>query len=185
MKRSISLLLLILCAHFSFASNPKLQKEHRYGDRGHFGTIKTSFVMWNPDAGSPYSEYGVEIDLINGYAFNPYFMLGGGVGVDFKWEKPATGQKRDLMTFIPIYAHIRCNILDRRLTPVIALNIGGAALADDDKVQWGGWCVEPLAGIAVRLKNGKSIDLTASLHVQGGIFLGWDIGHKIGVSYTW
>lgn len=184
MKRSISLLLLIVCAHFSYALNPK-KNVYRYGDRGHFGTIKTSCVMWNPDPGYPYSECGVGLDLINGYAFNPYFMLGGGVGVDFKWGKPATGQKRDLMTFIPIYAHIRYNILDRRITPFITLNIGGAALADEDKVQWGGWSAEPLAGIAVRLKNGKSIDLIASLHVQGGIFLGWDIGHKIGVSFTW
>lgn len=58
----------------------------------------------------------VDVHQVLAYQFNPYFTLGLGVGVDV-WRYTA---------FIPLYAHMNVNFINKPVTPHFYLNAGYA-----------------------------------------------------------
>ena len=61
--------------------------------------------------------FGIEILTSHGYQFSNFFFLGGGVGIN-------ECTKTNVM--VPIFADLRVNILDKRISPVIDFKWGYA-----------------------------------------------------------
>lgn len=91
---------------------------------------------------------------------------------------------------IPIYLHLRTNILDRRVSPFVALNLGGGVhkgyiplgysnpeVENDFHIFAYG---EPQIGVVLRLKDGRMVDIGASVPLYN-----LDAGLKFGVGFTW
>ncbi len=72
--------------------------------KGYFGMVKVTF---------PYFFTGV--DIVNGYRFCPQFAIGGGIGLQVV-EYSAIG--------IPLYLHLRSDIIAKRVSPYFALDLG-------------------------------------------------------------
>ena len=62
--------------------------------------------------------FGVEVLTTHGYQFNNFFFLGGGVGVS---------ECTETNVMVPIFADMRINVLNRRITPVANFKWGYAA----------------------------------------------------------
>lgn len=184
MKRLVVLMSLLLSLGGVVAAEGTAP-QYRYGSRGYFGTaranVQTMSAFW-------FNDPAVGVDLINGYSFNPWFMLGGGVGFIYTCV-PGEGAVR-----IPIYLHLRANVLDRKVTPFFSLNLGGGfckgyqpGLSDGAAEEPNGhyWfsCIEPQVGVAVYLKNGRMIDFGASIYLDAG--RGLNGGLKFGIGFTW
>ncbi len=171
-------LFIVLLASVAFSAEAQ---EYRYAKRGYFGTANVSYILWD-DFISP---IGVGAEVINGYAFNKWFMLGAGVGANMMSYK---GYENECVVeaVIPIFIHARFNILDRRVTPFFSLGVGGGILVDNyNSGVASALYLDPKLGVAVRLANGRMIDFGVSRLFSGVIWLGSYNGIKFGVSYTW
>ena len=176
MKRFILLLVLL----GAVVINAEAQ-EYRYVKCGYFGTANVSYILWD-DYNHP---IGVGAEVINGYSFNKWFMLGAGVGANMMSYK---GYENECVVeaVIPIFIHARFNILDRRVTPFFSLGVGGGILVDNyNSGVASALYLDPKLGVAVHLKNGGTIDFGVSRLFSGVIWLGSYNGIKFGVSYTW
>lgn len=171
-------LFIVLLASVAFSAEAQ---EYRYAKRGYFGTANVSYILWD-DFDSP---IGVGAEVINGYAFNKWFMLGAGVGANMMSYKGYENE-RVVEAVIPIFIHARFNILDRRVTPFFSLGVGGGILVDNyNSGVASALYLDPKLGVAVHLKNGGTIDFGVSRLFSGVIWLGSYNGIKFGVSYTW
>lgn len=135
----------------------------RFASRGYFGIAELNLGFYN---GKSFRAYGA--DIINGYRTSPWFAVGVGLGVRYQdWDEIA----------IPFYAHLRTDILDRRVTPYFALNIGGAYMT----------CLhifaEPSCGIGIRMKKGRQINIGFS--GSGFISFGGALGWKLSAGFAW
>ena len=198
MKRFLVLFIAMVVAGSAIAGNidktkevktQKPKKEYRYGKRGYFGNASFTFSDfgafgegWLIDK----PHYG--LDVINGYSFNPYLDLGVGLGADFQ----PSNDKTEQFILMPLYGYLRYNILDRRVSPYLALKAGWAGVVyrekDGDYVgkfnQWGGSTYTNLeVGAAVRFKGGKSINV--------GVGMPWYFipllatGISVNVGFSW
>ena len=199
MRRFFILIVAIICASSAMAFNkdstkpnnnaPKYAKEYRFGKRGYFGTATLGFSHfgikgegWLIDK----PHYGV--DVINGYSFNPHFDLGAGVGFHFQ---PSSDPNEQYLLF-PLYAYLRANILDRRVTPYIAAKLGASAVGyrtvqgctvyGFDRWGWSTF-TEIEAGAAVRFKDGKSLNI--GVGVPAYLIPLLAVGVNINVGFTW
>ena len=66
----------------------------------------------------------VSFSTSHGYQFNPYFFMGAGLGLDYN-------SKRDRI-FMPIFANVRFNIINKRVSPYIDLRGGYSPISDAD-----------------------------------------------------
>lgn len=176
MKRLFLFIVLLALVVFSAEA-----QEYRYAKRGYFGTANVSYILWD-DYNHP---IGVGAEVINGYSFNKWFMLGAGVGANMMSYK---GYENECVVeaVIPIFIHARFNILDRRVTPFFSLGVGGGILVDNyNSGVASALYLDPKLGVAVHLKNGGTIDFGVSRLFSGVIWLGSYNGIKFGVSYTW
>ena len=200
MKRFLVLFIAMVVAGSAIAGNidktkevktQKPKKEYRYGKRGYFGNASFTFSDfgafldgegWLIDK----PHYG--LDVINGYSFNPYLDLGIGLGAHFQ----PSNDKTEQFILMPLYGYLRYNILDRRVSPYLALKAGWAGVVyrekDGDYVgkfnQWGGSTYTNLeVGAAVRFKGGKSINV--------GVGMPWYFipllatGISVNVGFSW
>jgi hypothetical protein len=78
-----------------------------------------------------------QINVINGYRFNPYFSLGFGTGFEFI-------PKTDAL-IIPLYADLRGYFIDGVITPYLGLDLGYSILTKPD-FQGLGMLVNPSIG---------------------------------------
>ena len=173
-------LLLLLVLLGAVVINAQAQDGYRYAKRGYFGAVNLNCIVWDDN-----SSVGVGAEVINGYSFNKWFMLGAGVGANLM---PYKGYKNEqvIEALIPIFVHTRFNILDRRVTPFFSLSIGGGILVDNyNKGASSSIYLDPKLGVAVRLKSGKMVDIGISRLFGGGIWIGPYNGIKFGVSYVW
>ena len=124
MRRIFAILIICTLIIGTAVGAEKAQQEYRYGCKGVFGTARVSYIMWAQAVGfTPAASAGI----IYGYSFNPWFMLGGGVGVTyshFPKDVTSVGESRGAVR-VPVYLHLRTNILDRKVSPFIATNLGG------------------------------------------------------------
>ena len=91
-----------------------------------------------------------ELDVINGYRFNPYISVGFGIGVNV-WTNGS-----EIVT-LPLFAHFRANFMNRPVSPFFAFNVGyNVSLTSGIK---GGAMVEPTLGVAFRTSNRTAVTL--------------------------
>ncbi len=75
-------------------------------------------------------EFGrFEVSTTQGYQFNPYFFVGGGVGFHFMQSYETAGMeialdKRDAKVSIPLFADLRGTFSKRKFAPFIDLKAG-------------------------------------------------------------
>lgn len=150
---------------------PKRTRRHidRFVSKGYFGEAEFNLGFYN---GNYFRGYG--IDVINGYRTSPWFAVGGGVGARYMSLKPGE-------LLIPFYLHLRTEMLDRKVSPYISVNIGGAYMVN--------WVLlpfaEPCGGISIRLGKGREINIG----VRGTIWVipsfGGAMGCTLSVGYAW
>ena len=73
MKRFLLLLVLL----GAVVINAEAQ-EYRYAKRGYFRSVRIGVITAFSN-----ENVGCSVDLVNGYAFNKWFMMGGGIGVQY------------------------------------------------------------------------------------------------------
>ena len=88
----------------------------------------------NVDAGYSFGigdyDFGrFEVNTSHGYQFNPYFFLGAGTGVHFMSSYKTNGMdialdQRESQVDIPVFANIKCNLLNKRFSPFIDVKGG-------------------------------------------------------------
>lgn len=184
MKRFLLLLVLL----GAVVINAEAQ-EYRYAKRGYFRSVRVGVIATSLDVGH-------SVDLVNGYAFNKWFMMGGGIGVQYTiYNINSDDNSGQTNVKVPIYLHLRANVLDRKVTPYFSLNLGGGFCKgylpdlgpDANRAEVNGsyefYYVEPLAGVAVRFGGGKMLELGLSLQADFG--RGMNGGPKFGVGFTW
>lgn len=162
----------------------RAEQEYCYAQKGYFGTMRVSYVVFEPLSES---YKGASVDIINGYTCNRWFSIGGGVGLLY-YNSPHNGTGK-----LFGYLHMRANIIDRKVTPFFALNIGGGycqgwmltseggEIEQQTNGEYNLFFIEPQAGLAVYLTKGKMIDIGVSLFVDDGV----DLGLKFSVGFTW
>ena len=139
-----------------------LMREYRYGKRGYYGSIEASLCT------AIHNTYGFEV--VNGYRFNPWVAVGGGIGVRYAPQIDRIG--------VPLYAHVRVDLLDRRVTPYITYSCGfsifnknyhehelnevesaGIITVTEEGLGRVALHAELSVGVSVRFKGGKQINL--------------------------
>ena len=186
MKRFLLLLVLL----GAVVINAEAQ-EYRYAKRGYFRSVRIGVITAFSN-----ENVGCSVDLVNGYAFNKWFMMGGGIGVQYTiFNIDSDDNSGQTNVKVPIYLHLRANVLDRKVTPYFSLNLGGGfckgylpdlgpdAAPAEINGSYEFYYVEPLAGIAVRFGGGKMLELGLSLQADFG--RGMTGGPKLGVGFTW
>ena len=186
MKRFLLLLVLL----GAVVINAEAQ-EYRYAKRGSFRSVRIGVITAFSN-----ENVGCSVDLVNGYAFNKWFMMGGGIGVQYTiFNIDSDDNSGQTNVKVPIYLHLRANVLDRKVTPYFSLNLGGGFCKgylpdlgpDANRAEVNGsyefYYVEPLAGVAVRFGGGKMLELGLSFCADFG--RGISGGPKFGVGFTW
>ena len=184
MKRFLLLLVLL----GAVVINAEAQ-EYRYAKRGYFRSVRVGVIATSLDVGH-------SVDLVNGYAFNKWFMMGGGIGVQYTiYNIDSDDNSGQTNVKVPIYLNLRANVLDRKVTPYFSLNLGGGfckgylpdlgpdAAPAEINGSYEFYYVEPLVGIAVRFGGGKMLELGFSFQADFG--RGMNGGPKFGVGFTW
>ncbi|WP_304708073.1 hypothetical protein [uncultured Rikenella sp.] len=155
------------------------QTQNRYGvanrtlrfqakPKGYAGFVEAGYGFGvgrlSPDLSTEYRAANrFEIDIINGYQFNPYCFVGLGVGFNI-----FTNAEKNSIS-IPVFIQGRFNLLDKHTSPFFALNIGynidtrrgevhkKSSYGTTTITYPGGIMLEPTVGIAHRLSNRTSI----------------------------
>ncbi len=181
-------LFIVLLASVAFSAEAQ---EYRYAKRGYFRSVRIGVITAFSN-----ENVGCSVDLVNGYAFNKWFMMGGGIGVQYTiFNIDSDDNSGQTNVKVPIYLHLRANVLDRKVTPYFSLNLGGGFCKgylpdlgpDANRAEVNGsyefYYVEPLAGVAVRFGGGKMLELGLSFCADFG--RGISGGPKFGVGFTW
>lgn len=122
-------------------------RQHRACDTecGYFGVVNFGYEIAVNNG-----DDRIKLDVVNGYRIIPEFSVGAGVGVKYYIDA-------DVVT-IPLYAHLRTDLLRTKVTPFIALN-AGYNISTHSYVK-GGALVEPAVGVGIRLNNRKQLNVS-------------------------
>jgi hypothetical protein len=93
--------------------------------------------------------YGIgrlEVNIINGYQFNPYFSLGLGTGL--RWYMYEGGSA----IFIPIFADFRAIFKDKKISPYLSLGLGYSFDATDS-FSGLGILLKPSLGVTIKVSE--------------------------------
>lgn len=88
-------------------------------------------------------DYGIdrlEISTSHGYQFNPYLFVGAGVAANYYFDAECFG--------LPIFAHVRGNILNNSISPYVDFKIGYSPLEDVK-----GFYMSPSVGCKIKSFN--------------------------------
>ena len=125
-------------------------------ERGFFHAFDLAILLQN----AAYSNYyysggnGVSIATVHGYTFNPYLMVGVGVGLD--------NYGYGNVKAAPLFASVRGLMTQRRWAPMYFLNVGGGPAWGNNSF-FGGM-------------NGGSSRTTGGAMIHPGLGLQWHIG---------
>ncbi len=110
---------------------------------GYKGFIEGGYTIGVGD----YGEDRFAFTTTHGFQFNPYFFLGVGAGMNYISDDKLLG--------IPIFADIRTNLLNRRVSPILEAKIGYSVLDIE------GLYISP--SIGCRIAVGKNIAIFVSI----------------------
>lgn len=127
-----------------------------YSGKKHFNTDKTRYKGFFELGGAiGIGDYGDGVftaSTTHGYQFNPYFFLGAGIGADyhFDWET----------LFIPIFADVRANIIDGKVTPYVGMKVGYSIF---DGI---GFYFNPNVGVSCALSPKLGLNVSLGYNLQ-------------------
>lgn len=144
-------------------------------ERGFFHTINFQLLFGKDSEGYGYTN--VSFHTVNGYAFSPRLMLGGGVGLDKYGDFMVT----------PLYASLRGLITERKVSPYYYFNGGwGFMWKPEDQADWidyqdadGGYHLQAGLGYQINMQE-SAFTLSAGYRLQKTHLTytmnGWDWG---------
>ncbi|MDR0872863.1 MAG: hypothetical protein LBN27_05265 [Prevotellaceae bacterium] len=100
--------------------------------------------------------YKIKVHTVHGYQFNPYLSLGIGTGIDFY-------SKRDNL-FIPVFANIRVNFIDYKVTPYVSTDFGYSFSGKYDNI--GGLYFNTAIGLSFKTSRKTAINISSSFDLQ-------------------
>jgi hypothetical protein len=103
--------------------------------------------------------YGTETEVfgiynINAFLINPYFSLGLGIGYNLDVQQ------------LPVFADLRVNFLDRKITPFFALDAGYTFSTAGNSYYKGGLLIEPNLGSKFFVSNKTALMLSLGYRLQ-------------------
>jgi hypothetical protein len=110
-----------------------------------------------------------------GYKLNPHIAFGGGIGLERYTNMPTYDTLTANLSLLPIYAEVRWTILDKRVSPVIAVDGGYKVLLNIPSSQLQTWTYTAFPGFAW---TDYSVYDT---YTQGGFFIAAEAGVKANV----
>ena len=172
MRKLIILILAMLLPAGAYAADtatdspPLTKKEQRRTLRGYKGFVELGMGFSHHNfnyVGTTYIDktpIGFFIDVLttHGYQLSKIFFLGGGIGIS---------ECTETNIMIPIFADMRFNLLDKRISPVIDVK-GGYAVGNHH----GGYCAFD-AGVRIRLKEQQE----SAVYTMAGFSWIGDTGH--------
>ena len=101
-----------------------------------------------------------EINTTHGYQFTPYFFLGAGTGIHFMSSYETGGMDialdvRESKVDIPVFANIRCNVLNKKFSPFVDVK-GGTFVTNN-----GGLYLVAAVGCRYAINDKYAISLSA------------------------
>ena len=99
------------------------------------------------------------INFISGYRVNPWFAAGAGFGLRYY---PEAG------FMMPFFADLRANLLNKRKSPYLSLDIGYAFNPND--VMIGGFMMAPTIGVSVKAKNRIALNIGLCYEMQRSVY---------------
>lgn len=124
-----------------------------YSERGYRGFVELGGVVGME---TPYGKGDkvFAMSTTHGWNFSPYFFLGAGVGF-----QRHLGEEQDLF-FFPVFADIRMNVLDTRISPYIGLK-AGYSLGKNT-----GFFCSPSIGLNLGVTKGFGFDIALGYNLQ-------------------
>lgn len=119
-----------------------LQKKYNSNKTRLFTAIEGGYSIGIGDWGTD----RLYMNCISGYQFNPYFILGGGVGFRYYEESEIS---------IPIITYFRANLSNGKMIPFFALSIGYNISLSEYSAN--GLVFEPSCGVSFAINNKNAI----------------------------
>jgi hypothetical protein len=110
-----------------------------------------------------------------GYKLNPHIAFGGGIGIERYTDIPTYDTLTANLSLLPLFGEIRYTVLNRRVSPVIALSGGYKVLLNVPSSQMITWTQEIYPGY---FWNDYYVYDT---YTQGGLFFNVEAGVKANV----
>lgn len=79
------------------------------------------------------------MQTINGYKLNPHIAFGGGIGLERYRDLPTYDTLSANFSLLPIFADIRYTVLNKKVSPVLAINGGYKVLLNVPSSQMVSW----------------------------------------------
>lgn len=99
----------------------------------------------------------LKLNVINGYRINPYFSVGIGAGLRYYFEGESA--------IIPLFLDFRTNIIDKKVSPYLALGCGYSFNATNS-FEGVGLLFNPTAGIRFKMSKKSSINVGIGYELQ-------------------
>ncbi len=151
------------------------EKQSFIGDgleRGYKGMLEVGY-------GAGMGDYGLnrfKLDFINGFQFNPFFSMGGGLGFR-RYPKPEA-------TLISFLADFRSNFVDRENSPYLAM-VFGYSFDASNSFESMGILLNPSLGVSFRVSNKAFMHMGFGLEFQRLTILEIRSGGIPGYSQHW
>lgn len=118
MKKNLTLFIIALLAG-ALCFNANAQSVDSQSEKGYYGLLEVSggyIHKWLPGSIQAPYDFMLGVSYVNGYRFSPHFAMGLGVGLNYYFDNQ--------QITAPLFMHLNTNILKRKVTPYIALNLG-------------------------------------------------------------
>lgn len=112
----------------------------------------------------------IEVNTTQGYRFNPYFYLGGGLGFHYYHEPDEV--------LMPLFADIRCNFTKGKIVPFASMRVGYSFNLTDGVSRCGAYFA-PSAGVKF------FADKKTNFFVSAGYTIQWIDGRSDIFDYYW
>jgi hypothetical protein len=124
--------------------------------KGYYGVVEfgTGFCF-----GHETRNFDRKINFISGYRVNPWFAAGAGFGIRYY---------HDDGLMMPFFADLRANLLNKRTSPYLSLDIGYAFNPTDVTV--GGFMTAPTIGVSVKVKNRSTLNFGLCYELQKSVY---------------
>jgi hypothetical protein len=84
------------------------------------------------------------IKSVAGYRLNPYIALGGGIGLERYVNMPTYEELSANFSMMPVFAELRYTMLDRKFSPVVAMQVGYKYMINRSSSQVATWREEAM-----------------------------------------
>jgi hypothetical protein len=125
-----------------------MEKKHWLDDRSQ-GLYNVTTFSIDPFYGPVFNG----MQTIFGYKLNPYISIGGGVGLERYVNMKMYDDFTANLTQMPVFGEIRYTILDKKVSPVIALQGGYKFMINESSTQVTSWQEDIFPPYAYRIFN--------------------------------